>query len=181
MDFVLQARLENNLVKLIPLKADEFEILYSIASDPLIWEQHPNKDRYKREVFEVFFKGAIESQGAYTIYNAKKGKPIGCTRFYDYNALAKRVCIGYTFIARDHWGGEYNRAAKLLMLNHAFQFVDTVEFHVGAANIRSQKAMEKLGAIKVEEKEMSYYGEGKKLNFIYHITRPVWEKLKGKN
>jgi RimJ/RimL family protein N-acetyltransferase len=146
-------------------------MLYAVASDPLIWEQHPNPDRYKKEVFEVYFKGAIDSCGAFLIKNAKSGEVIGCTRFYDYNAEDRSILIGYTFFSRAVWGKGVNHAVKRLMLNYAFNFVDKVIFHVGAMNKRSQIAMERLGAIKTGEVEVAYFGEATKLNFIYTIVK----------
>jgi RimJ/RimL family protein N-acetyltransferase len=177
MQFDLQPILENEFVKIRPLKEDDFETLYSIACDPLIWEQHPNKDRYKREVFQNFFKGAVESKGAFLVFNAKTGKPIGSSRFCNLDEEKKIVEIGYTFLAKDHWGTTYNRALKTLMLDHAFRFVNSVLFHIGAANIRSQKAIEKLGAKKIGEAEVAYYGETSKLNFIYQMEKGNWKKL----
>ena len=173
MDFELQPTIENDLVKIQPLKPTDFELLYKIASDPLIWEQHPNKDRYQREVFQTFFKGAIESGGAFLVFN-NKGEPIGSSRFYEFDKNASSILIGYTFIAKDHWGREYNKALKSVMLKHAFKFVDTVFFHIGSTNIRSQKAIEKLGAKKMGEVEVAYYGEATKLNFIYQIEKDNW-------
>ncbi len=174
MDFELQPTLENDLIKIKPLHAIDFEALYRIASDPLIWEQHPNKDRYQKEKFETFFKGAIESQGAFLVYNNKTGIPIGSSRFYEFDKEKKSISIGYTFISRDCWGKDFNKALKILMINHAFRFVDKIIFHIGANNIRSQKAIEKLGAKKTGEVEMEYYGEPKRLNFIYLINKDGW-------
>src|SRR5262245_17614744 len=111
----LQKTLQNELVRLEALKESDFEKLFAVASDPLIWEQHPNKDRYKRVVFEVFFKGAMESKGAYIIYDVKTNLPIGSSRYYDFNKEKDSVTIGYTFLARSHWGSVYNPAAKKLM------------------------------------------------------------------
>lgn len=167
--FNLQPELKNEKVILSPLKAGDFEELYKVASDPLIWEQHPNKDRYKREVFEVFFKGAMESGGAFMIRDAKSGEAIGSTRFYGYDPKKDEVSIGYTFYARSHWGGKFNPAAKLLMIQHAFQYVNKILFHIGANNIRSQIAITRLGAVKIKEEEIAYYGETPKLNFVYEI------------
>ncbi|MBK6731864.1 MAG: GNAT family N-acetyltransferase [Bacteroidetes bacterium] len=169
--------LQNDLIKLIPLQETDFEILYDVASDPAIWEQHPNKNRYERDVFKTFFEGAIKSQGAYIVYDIANGKAIGSTRFYDYDVNKKTLLIGYSFLAKNCWGKGYNSAMKSLMLNHAFTFVDTVYFHVGASNIRSQKAMEKLGAIKTNEEEIAYFGEPVRLNFVYEMTKPRWKKL----
>jgi RimJ/RimL family protein N-acetyltransferase len=177
-EFILQPQLHNDLVKLIPLQEKDSEVLYNVASDPLIWEQHPNKDRYKREVFLNFFKGAIESGGAFLILKASNSEVIGSSRFYDFNGEKSCVTIGYTFFARQAWGSTYNKAAKTLMLDHAFRFVDEVFFHIGAVNIRSQKAIIKLGAVKIEEKEMAYYGEKSNLNFVYSIKKQDWESKK---
>jgi len=160
--------LRNEKVSLRPLAAIDFDSLYAVASDPLIWEQHPNPDRYKREVFQNYFKGALESGGAFIILN-EHNQVIGSTRFYDYKSADSEVKIGYTFFARACWGQSYNRNTKLIMLSYAFDHVHRVVFHVGANNIRSQKAMEKLGATKVGEEEVAYYGEATRLNYVYLI------------
>lgn len=180
MNFELKPNLENDFIKIQPLKKDDFETLYKIASDPLIWEQHPIKDRYQREVFEKFFKGAIESGGAFLVINKKTGRPIGSSGFYEFDKDAKSIAVGYTFLARDHWGTTYNRALKSLMLGHAFKFVNSVIFHIGAVNIRSQKSIEKLGAKKIGQLEMEYYGEEKKLNFVYQIDKEAWMEIGNK-
>lgn len=169
--FNLQPTLENEFVKILPLQESDFESLYAVANDPLIWEQHPNKDRYKREVFETFFKGAIESCGAFLVFDKQTGEAIGSSRYYDYNSNNKSILIGYTFFARSHWGSKYNPALKDLMLQYAFQYVEVVMFHIGANNIRSQKAIERLGAVKIDELEVMYYGEESKLNFVYEIKK----------
>lgn len=178
MHFELQPILENELVKLIPLKEEDFELLYQVASDPLIWEQHPDKLRYKREVFEKFFEGAMQSGGAFVILEKNSDDVIGSSRYYNFDNDKKSIAIGYTFLARKHWGTTYNRAMKNLMLDHAFKFVDTVIFHIGEKNIRSQKAIEKLGATKVAEIEINYPGEDYRLNFIYEMDKSTWQKSK---
>lgn len=171
------AELSNNLVRLTPLTATDFEPLYAVASDPLIWAQHPNPDRYKREVFTNYFTGAMESGGAFLITDRLSGQAIGCTRFYDYEAGLSALKIGYTFFSRSCWGKGYNRATKTLMLDHIFHYVDTVYFHVGNHNFRSQKAMEKLGAAKIREIDVAYYGEPVRTNVEYRITKAQWELL----
>lgn len=172
MIFDLQPKhLQNELIKLVPLHENDFEELYEVASDPLVWEQHPNKLRYQREVFQNFFQGAIESKGAFFVRDAETNEAIGSSRFYDYNEKDASVLIGYTFIGRKYWGNGYNKALKKLMMEYAFQYVDTIYFHIGANNIRSQKAMEKIGGIKIDEFEVEYYGEDSKLNYIYRINK----------
>ena len=163
--------LQNEFIRLVPLQETDFEELYNIASNPLVWEQHPNPNRYKREDFTNYFKGAIESKGAFLIIDYKTNETVGCSRYYDYNEADNSVLIGYTFIGTKFWGNGYNKALKKLMLDYAFQFVDKVYFHIGAFNIRSQKAIEKIGAVKVDEFEVEYYGEVSKLNFVYQINK----------
>ncbi|WP_241559095.1 GNAT family N-acetyltransferase [Chitinophaga barathri] len=170
----IQTVLENDMVKLVPLEESHFEGLYAVASDPLVWEQHPNKDRYKRDVFKVFFEGAMASGGAYLITDKKTGEIAGSSRYYNLDATNKSIEIGYTFLGRKFWGGGLNHAVKDLMLAHAFEEMDTVIFHIGADNIRSQKAIEKLGAVKTGEVEEAYYGEPACLNFVYQIRKADW-------
>jgi RimJ/RimL family protein N-acetyltransferase len=171
MNFSIQPILENDYVKLIPLQENDFEQLFSVASDPLVWEQHPNKDRYKRDVFERFFEGALESGGAFKIIEKNTGEIAGSTRFYNYNTADNSIFIGYTFYARKFWGSKMNPQVKKLMLDYIFQFVDKVNFHVGKDNLRSQKAMEKLGAKKVDEVIVAYYGEPDRLNVVFEILK----------
>jgi len=178
MPFDLQPALENELVKLNPLKAEDFETLYQVASDPLIWEQHPDKNRYQRKVFEKFFSGAIDSNGAFLVINNKTREVIGSSRYYDYDPVKNSIALGYTFLARTYWSTAYNKAMKTLMLDHAFRFVNTVIFHIGAKNIRSQGAIEKLGAIKIGEVEVNFPGEDERLNFIYEMGKIRWTEIR---
>lgn len=172
MNFDLQPfQLQNQLIKLVPLQETDFEELYSVANDELLWEQHPNKLRYQKPVFQNFFEGAIQSKGAFFIRDAKTNEPVGSSRFYDYNPETNSILIGYTFIGRKFWGKGYNKELKKLMMDYAFQFVNTIYFHVGATNFRSQKALEKIGGMKIDEFEVEYFGEEPKLNYIYRISK----------
>lgn len=167
----LQTLLENDSVRLQPLTESDFELLFQIASDPAIWEQHPNKDRYKREVFANFFQGALESKSAFKIYDKRTEEWAGSTRYYDFDEKEISICIGYTFYATKFWGTGLNTMVKQLMLDYIFQFVEKVNFHVGASNFRSQKAVEKLGALKIGEQEIAYYNEPPKSNFIFQLLK----------
>jgi RimJ/RimL family protein N-acetyltransferase len=167
--------LKNEWVVLLPLQQSDFETLYEVAKDPLIWEQHPNPDRYKKEVFEIYFQGAIESGGAFLVKDLS-GNVVGCTRFYGYIPDKRVINIGYTFFSRNSWGKPYNQSTKSLMLDYAFNYVDVVHFHIGAQNIRSQKAIEKTGAILIGEDTIAYYGEEPKANKIYKIEADTFRK-----
>ena len=149
MSFDLQPILRGELLGLRPLRPEDFHDLYAVASDPLIWEQHPSKDRYKEEVFKGFFREALESGGALIALDSKDGQVIGSSRFHGYHKEKSEIEIGWTFLARSYWGGIYNREMKQLMLRHAFQFVNSVIFLVGPQNWRSQRAMEKIGGVRI--------------------------------
>ena len=142
----LQPVLRGQLLHLRPLRSDDFDALFAVAADPLIWEQHPARDRYQPEVFRAFFDEAMASGGALIATDARDGKVIGGSRYHGYNAEQSEIEIGWTFLARAYWGGKYNGEMKELMLRHAFTFVDRVIFLIGAENYRSQCAVEKIGA-----------------------------------
>ena len=146
MDFELQPTLVGNLIELRPLRAADFETLFEAANDPLIWEQHPESDRYTRPIFEKYFAGALHSKGAFAIIDRKTGRIIGSSRYWGFDSKESEIEIGWTFLERQYWGGVYNRELKTLMLNHAFRFVKQVIFVVGENNFRSQKALKKIGA-----------------------------------
>jgi RimJ/RimL family protein N-acetyltransferase len=146
MPFDLQPVLTGDIIALRPLREEDFPTLHEVASDPLIWEQHPESDRWTEPVFRQFFRGAMESGGAFAALDRNDGRIIGSSRFAGYDEAASEIEIGWTFLARSHWGGTYNREMKRLMLTHAFQFVRRVVFRVGPNNRRSQRALEKIGA-----------------------------------
>ncbi len=145
----LQPTLIGRLLTLRPLAGQDFPTLFSVASDPRIWEIHPVPDRYKEDVFRVFFDSGIASGGALVVIDNATGEIIGSSRYYDLDetvVTVKTVKIGYTFLARRCWGGGFNTEMKGLMLDHAFRTVETVRFEVGETNFRSRRDMEKLGA-----------------------------------
>jgi N-acetyltransferase len=171
LDFDLQPTLTGTLIEIRPLMVEDFDALLAAASDPLIWEQHPEKDRYKKEVFQRFFDGAIESGGAFAVIERGSGRIIGSSRYWNLKPSESEVEIGWTFIERAFWGGRYNGELKSLMLDHAFQFVDRVVFVVGENNDRSQKALRKIGAELVTTAERSAPDGSMRRNVIFAITR----------
>jgi RimJ/RimL family protein N-acetyltransferase len=167
MPFDLQPILKGGLLHLRPLRAEDFHDLYAAASDPLIWEQHPVKDRYKEEVFKEFFRESMESGGALIAIDSKEDQVVGASRFHGYDEDKSGIEIGWTFLARSHWGGLYNREMKQLMLRHAFKFVNRVIFLVGPQNLRSQRAMEKIGGVRVGSRPDA----GGRDSFVYEISQ----------
>src|SRR5215475_346726 len=171
MSFDLQPHLKGELLELRPLATEDWDELFGIASDPLIWEQHPERDRYKEDVFRRFFQDAMQSGGAFVIIDRKSQKIIGSTRFYGYDPEKSEIEIGWTFLARKYWGGRYNWEMKDLLLAHAFQFVENVVFLVGEHNFRSQRAMEKIGAIRDGMVTRGYGNHPPAVNVKYVIRK----------
>lgn len=171
MDIKLQPYLENDLVLLRPLKEIDFGDLFKVASDPLIWEQHPDETRWTRRGFKKFFDESLASKGALVIIKKESEKIIGSSRFKIIDLEKGVVEIGWTFLSRDYWGGKYNSSNKKLMINYALNFVENVVFYVGENNFRSQRAIEKLGAIKVMDATVSWIANKSSQNVTYHIDK----------
>ncbi|WP_343485949.1 GNAT family N-acetyltransferase [Allomuricauda sp. d1] len=150
MNLDLQPTLKNDLVLVRPLAQEDYDELYKVANDPKIWEQHQNPDRWEASVFKEFFKGAIDSKGAFAIIDKKTNKIIGSSRYKISERSPKAVEIGWTFLSRDYWGGHYNKSFKTLMIDRALTHFDHVIFHINENNFRSQKATEKLGGKRIE-------------------------------
>lgn len=167
--------LESENVLLQPLDNEHYTLLFEAASDPLIWEQHPAWNRYQEPVFKQYFQEALAGQMAFVIIDAATNQIIGCTRYYNFLEAESSVAIGYTFLTRTRWGGTYNKECKALLINHAFEKVATIVFHVGTQNFRSQKAIEKLGA-SLQGPEL-FENNGQMLpHLVYHLNQQNWKK-----
>jgi len=166
--FDLEPVLSGPTLRIRPIRPDEFEALYAVASDPLLWAQHPAKNRSERAVFEGWFKSALE-QHALVVQELSSERVIGSSRYYHWDAAAREVAIGFTFITRDQWGGSANAELKGLMLAHAFKWADVVWFHVDPDNTRSQKAMEKIGGTLSHAAAIAINGEAPKKYVFYRI------------
>jgi len=171
MNIDWQPSLENDLLILRPIKEEDFEPLFKVASDPLIWEQHPNKDRCKRNGFEVFFKEAISSNGAFTVIDKETGEVIGSTRFTPVIESTNAIEIGWTFLSRQYWGGQYNTSMKMVMMEYAFEFVDHILFYIHENNYRSQKAVDKIGGKRAERLDNQLLAPRPNASAIYIIHK----------
>ena len=156
MDFNLQPILEDDVLLIRPLAEEDFQDLFTVASDPLIWEQHQNKNRFTIDAFTDFFKEGIASKGALAILDKHSKRIIGSSRYKMIPETEGVVEIGWSFLARAFWGGSYNKRFKKLMINYALQYGKHVVFYVNSGNFRSQKAMEKLGGRKWEDTHESW-------------------------
>jgi RimJ/RimL family protein N-acetyltransferase len=166
VSFDSQPVLTGDLVELRPLRSADYEDLRIVASDPLIWEQHPVKNRHEEESFQEFFTEALASGGTLIVVDLAKQRMIGSSRFHGYDEERSEVEIGWSFLARSHWGGAYNGEMKQLMVRHAFRFVDHVVLLVTPGNRRSQRAVEKIGGIRVGTRPDAAGRE----SYVYRIT-----------
>ena len=143
----LQPTLEGSRVTVRPIAMFDWDALFAAAADPKIWELHPDSNRYTEQVFRLFFDDAVDSGSAFTIIDRQNGNVMGSSRYHGHDPVIREIEIGWTFLSRDYWGGSFNSEIKRLMVNHAFSFVDTVVFWVDESNLRSRRAMEKVGGV----------------------------------
>lgn len=175
MSFDYQPTLKGALVELRPLRSQDYEELHAAAADPLIWEQHPVPNRHEEPVFKAFFRDSLASGGALVATDITSQQIIGSSRFHGFIEERSEVEIGWTFLSRAYWGGVYNREIKRLMLGHAFRFVHRVIFLVGLHNVRSQRAVERIGATRVGARP----DDGGHESYLYQITPAAFEDLTG--
>ena len=171
-----QPTLEGPTLRLRPLQADDWDALYAVASDPLIWELHPGHDRWQETVFRTFFADALAQSGALVaierVDSTTQDRIVGSSQYRYHNpADGGSVEIGWTFLERALWGGAANREMKRLMLKHAFRFVDRVDFLVGEDNIRSRAVMTKIGGRLSERTSVAEMARGPVRHVIFEITR----------
>ncbi len=167
----LQPTLHGERVTVRPIRPDDWDSLYSAASDPEIWVLHPARDRYKAEVFRAYFDDAVASGSAFVFVDRASEKLMGSSRFYGFDRVASEIEIGWTFLAREYWGGSYNAEIKKLLVEHAFGFVDAVIFWVGADNLRSRRAVEKIGA-KLRDGTFRRDVSGADEHVVYELRKP---------
>jgi N-acetyltransferase len=172
-NFELQPHLVGDLLELRPLRPEDWESLFAVASDPLIWEQHPAHDRHKEEVFKEFFREALESGGALVVIDRQSQRIIGSSRYFGFDPRKREIEIGWTFLARSHWGGKSNPELKRLMLDHAFRFVESVVFMIGPTNFRSRKALEKIGGVMTGRREKTNLHRETVVDVVYQIKKPT--------
>jgi len=170
--FDLQPTLEGARVRIRPLHPTDFDALFAVASDPLIWELHPVKGRHERPGFTRLFDVSIASGGAMVVIDKSLDRIIGSSRLRVGDADIDRAEIGWSYLARSHWGGAWNGEVKHLLMSHAFRFVETVYFRVGADNARSRRAVEKIGGRLTDQTDTLPGPDGRPiLHVIFEISK----------
>jgi RimJ/RimL family protein N-acetyltransferase len=171
----LQPTLVGERVTIRPLRADDWDATFAAAADPKIWELHPIRDRYTEPLFRDFFDGALASKAAFAFIDRATGLIFGSSRYHGHDPRLGEIEIGWTFLDRAHWGGAFNGEVKWLMLRHAFGFVETAIFLVGEGNLRSRRAMEKIGGVRREGLVARTLNGATYQHVVYEIRRPDFE------
>ncbi len=172
-NFDFQPHLASDIVEIRPIHEANWSAVYNAAADPAIWEMHPVRNRWEPHIFREFFDGALASGSGFVILDRQTGEIIGSSRYRAYDAEASEIEIGYTFLARSHWGGTTNGEVKRLMIDHAFRFVENVIFLVGRYNLRSQRAVEKIGGRRDQMRTAMYAGSPNQ-NIVFCIRKTAW-------
>lgn len=169
-----QPTLEGPTLLIRPLAPDDRDALYAVAGDPLVWEVHPAHDRHEEAVFHALFEESLASGGALVVIDKATGHVIGSSRYDFTHAEPGEVEIGWTFLARSHWGGAANREMKRLMLSHAFGAAARVMFRIGEHNLRSRRAMEKIGGMLSARTQISMMAGREVVHVVYTIDREAF-------
>lgn len=169
MRFDGQPTLKGRFVTVRPLRDEDYPQFRAVASDRGIWEQHPVKNRSEDGVCRAFFAESMDSGGALLVADAESQEVIGSSRYFGYSEAERQVEIGWTFLARSHWGGRYNGELKGLMIRHAFRFVESVVFFVNRENVRSQRSLERIGAVREAECDL----QGR---IVYRIVSSAFQR-----
>jgi RimJ/RimL family protein N-acetyltransferase len=173
--FDYQPHLTGQFVDMRPAAAEDFAPLYALAADPAVWELHPQHDRWRPEVFRAFFDDGLASGGALVAICKATGAVAGWSRYSALYALPGEIEIGWTFLGRAFWGGAHNSDMKRIMLAHAFRFVDQVIFRVGETNLRSRRAVEKLGSLLTDRTSITESASGRSVNLYYALPKAAFQ------
>ena len=167
-----QPTLEGEQLLLRPLREADRAALYAAANDPALWADHPDPERWRAEVFWPYFADLLARGGALAVIDKASGALIG-TSSYQYGSPddGGTIEIGSTFLARSHWGGGTNRAMKRLLIAHALGAVQTVEFWAGQGNLRSRRALEKIGAVLNDRIELVEIAGQTVPHLVFAVTR----------
>jgi N-acetyltransferase len=171
MNFDFQPTLTGDLIAMRPYAPVDFEALYAVASDPLIWELHPVPERSQRPYFQANVDDALADEGGLVAIERASGEIVGFSRYSQNYVGEGEMEIGWTFLSRPLWGGQHNRDMKRIMLTHALVSFPRVIFRVGDMNWRSRGAMTKIGAVLIPWDEcITALGRDMR-NVAFEITR----------
>ena len=183
-------KLSGQYVYMELLTAAHIPVLRQLAKNEAIWEFTRGiliDDNYDRNFDEYIGlatdKNAIGGQEAFVIRQTTDNAIMGMTRFYDINPKDKKLAIGYTWYVPAVWGRIHNKECKLLLLNYVFETLGwtRVEFHIAGQNLRSQKAVEKIGGVKEGVLRKHNYRQGQVRDMVmFSIIDDEWPAKKEK-
>jgi RimJ/RimL family protein N-acetyltransferase len=186
MDFTKNLVLENSRVRLRPLETSDFEALKVIAFDPDIWEFTLTRADDAVSLAAYLAQAVHDRQAgrryAFAIVDRETGQLAGSTSYYNIFPADQRLSIGYTWVGKDFQRTGLNRAAKHLLLCHAFGDLqcERVELETDSRNLKSQQAMRRMGA--TEEGTLRRHritqGGYRRDTVIFSIIRPEWDELR---
>jgi N-acetyltransferase len=175
-------RLDGHLVQLEKLSLRHIYALEKVAANPVIW-QHLPIEGWKKDCFWTWVYDSLELQMnkkafVFAVIDNKSGKAIGTTRFQDMDCQHNKTDIGWTWYDPSVWGNGFNDEAKNLMLTLAFEVWNVVRigFKVDERNLRSQRALEKIGAQQEGyiRKHMIRPDGSNRNSFLYGLTNDDW-------
>jgi N-acetyltransferase len=178
--------LKGEVVALEPALEEHRGVFRQLAHNDTIWEftktliTGPGYDA----MFDAYYNTAMSApaQHSFLIRELASGEVIGMTRFYEISMTDKRLSIGHTWYIPRVWGQAHNKECKLMLLRYVFEHLsfNRVAFYVAHQNVRSQKAMEKIGGTKEGVlRKYGYRGDGSlRDSVLYSIISDEWPEKK---
>ena len=178
--------LQNEVVRLVPLDICHIEGIYKAAQDPRIWE-HMSVELLSREkvlayVDDAMKKRDIKTDYPFVIIQQETNEIIGATWYLDISMQHKRLEIGSTWLNPKAWRTNINTNCKCLLLQYGFEILEMqrIQIKTGHENIRSQKAIERIGAVKegILRNHMITKEGNVRHTVMYSITKEEWRTVK---
>jgi N-acetyltransferase len=177
--------LRGTAIALIPVEEKYMDELISFSANPEIWEHLP-REIFTREEMMQWYRQTKEEEATgkvipFLIQHMESGEIMGSTRILDLDVMNRRAEIGWTWINPKYFGTKINTEAKLLLLNYAFRILrlNRIQFRADERNIRSQRAIVKLGAhFEAVLRNFKQRRDGSIGNaYLYSIIVSEWELL----
>jgi len=178
--------LENEVVFLKPLAQEDRQGIFEAGSYPEIWSYMSTEIEKMDDVNKFVDKALLtkreKTEFPFVIVDKKSGQIIGSTRFMDIDETHKRLEIGTSWISPAFWRTAINTNCKYLLLQYCFEVLNLqrVQIKTDHENIRSQRAIERLGATKegVLRNHMVRKDGTTRHTVMYSITLQEWPQVK---
>lgn len=189
MSFSIQSvTLDGKYTRLRPLKKQDRDALLHAASDGQLWKLWFTSVP-SAETIDAYIDTALTGQKngvmlPFVVEDIRTGAVIGCTRYCNIDEANNRLEIGFTWYAQSYQRTATNTECKVMLLSHAFETLEcmAVEFRTHHANLRSQKAIERLGATRdgiLRQHKIMPDGTTRD-TYVYSIIDSEWPEIKTK-